>query len=150
MTSDRTIDLVKHAEAYHRTLQKYYRKLRGEAEQTRVQMALDYLIQHEASMESALRDYEKHVPENVAARWFKYSPNEALEQMLAEKEVDPKISIGDLSTWVTHLNEGLIRYYQQFVEASWPEPVQEVMERLLEMEREEQKRTVRALQEQAG
>lgn len=148
MTSDRTIDLVKRSEAFHRRLQTYYSQLRGKVANERVLLALDYLVEHEARMETELRQYEQHVPENVAARWFNYSPNDELERLLAESDLPTDVTIEQLSTWVAQLNDALVRYYRQFEEASWPEPLREVMERLVEMEREEQKRIVRALQEQ--
>jgi 16S rRNA C967 or C1407 C5-methylase (RsmB/RsmF family) len=114
MTSDRTIDLVKRSEACHRTLQAYYRQLKAKVANERVRLALDYLIAHEASMEAALRQYETHVPNNVAERWFQYSPNEELERLLAASDLPTDLTIEQLSTWVVRLNDGLIQYYRQF------------------------------------
>ena len=148
MTSDQTIDIVKHTRDCHRTLQRYYRDLKGRVASERVQLALDFLIAHEASMETALSQYETQVPHNIAQRWFKYSPNEELKRLLAEEDLPPDMSIEHLSAWVARLNDGLIQSYRQFEEASWPEPLREVMQRLVALEHEGRKRVVRALQEQ--
>lgn len=148
MSSDTAVDIVCRGEEYHRTLGAFYRGLRQRATNERTKMALEFLEQHESGLESALRAYGKDIPAPQSDRWFKYSPNEALEKEIKAADVQPDIPVEKLLDLAQQLGEGLVRYYRQFAETAVPEDLQEAMEHLLQLEQEGQKRVSSALQEQ--
>ena len=148
MSSDTTKDIVHRGEEFHRALEGYYRSLKERVTEERAKMALDFLVQHEASMASSVRAYEKDLPYPMSDRWFKYSPNEALAKEMAETVVPPDIGVSRLMELALHFSQSITCYYKQFAETAVPEPLDEALNRLLEFEQEGQKKITAALQQQ--
>ncbi|MCC6145184.1 MAG: hypothetical protein IT368_15360, partial [Candidatus Hydrogenedentes bacterium] len=75
MGSTRIIDIIRRAEQFHRDLARYYQRLGDHARSAEVKQALDFMSQHERSMQKIIQEYEKETPENVAETWVKSVPH---------------------------------------------------------------------------
>ena len=140
---ERTQDVLDHARAFHKELQRLYQQLSTETEKERVKMLLEYLSRHEEHLEQSLSAYEAGASKRVLDTWFKYVPQEDKLQKFRDVKLEPEMSVDDVIEVALQMDNCLVDFYKDMAEVAVSQEVKEVFTNLLEMEEQEKHKLVR-------
>ncbi|HNR29435.1 MAG TPA: hypothetical protein PKI11_00970 [Candidatus Hydrogenedentes bacterium] len=147
MAAHQMIDLLRFTEQFHKDLADYYERLGHEMRREDVRQALDYMAHHERCLQLCFHDYEVAAPKPVTQAWLKNPPDFQYPDGLREKRVNPEMSVEEVLGLAIRFDEALIAFYQRLAEQALPGDLRAAIDAILEMEREEEKRLVRGLQD---
>lgn len=146
MAAVQMIDLLKRGEQFHKDLADYYENLESHMRREEVRRVLEYMSWHERCLEHCFHDYEKSAPQGVAHAWFKGVPDINLARLLDEARIAPDASVDDVLQLALRVDDALIEIYKFLRERTMSEELKEVLDQLMTMEREEEKRMAWSLQ----
>jgi len=141
------LDLLRRAQAFHQNLARYYDALSHEAQREDVKFVLEYMSRHEQVLEECIRQYERDAPKGVLRRWFQYSPETGLAEMMRNADLSPDMDVGQVIRTAMEFDDALIKIYRQLRDIAVPSELQDALTNLIEMEETEKRRMVRKLQE---
>lgn len=84
MQFEQVKDVLNHVIAYHNELSSEYAKLAEQAHDTRVQMLLNYLAEHEEKLRAGLEGYQSGDHRSVLDTWMQNAPNIGHPKVLEE------------------------------------------------------------------
>jgi rubrerythrin len=146
MAAMQMIDLLRRGERFHGGLAAYYEALRNVARREDVQQVLDYLVEHERSIEKCFHEYETTAPKGVSGTWFKITPETCLKKLMEETEIDPDMTVDDLIQHALRFDDCLVALYRQLTEMAISEDLGEALNRILSLEETHERRMVWDLQ----
>jgi tagatose-1,6-bisphosphate aldolase len=148
MGSIRIIDILHRAEQFHRDLARYYQRLGDHSQSADVKRALEFMSQHEQSMQKIVQEYEKETPENVGETWVKSIPHITELQCVDRAELPDDVSVDDVIEIAMQWRKLLLDLYSSLADRSIISvDAREAMQRMLQLEDEENRRVVRGLSE---
>lgn len=147
MPAQQMRDLLHLTEQFHGALAEYYQSIENAVRREDVKQTLDFLSRHEQFIMMALEEYERSAPKGVADAWFTNFPGFKMPEPLKEQPVDPEMSVEELLELALHFDNSLIAWYQQIAARDLPDELRAAIESILELEREEEKRIVRGVQQ---
>jgi hypothetical protein len=136
-------DVLEYGQKTHADLQSFYRSINDEKQQTRVQMLLDYLSQHEQHLEEALADFEGEAKKQILETWLQYKPSINIEKLIGDQSIQPNMPMDEVTKIAIDFDNALIELYRESAAAIDVPQVKQVFENLLEMENHEKLRFVR-------
>ncbi len=137
-------DVVDHSRQLHQQISQFYHKLSEKNAQARVSMLLEFLQRHEANLADTLNKFEKDKSQKVLDSWLQFSPDQDLNQELAEMEVNENMDADDVVEVALKLDKYFIDLYQDMVDGATSSAVKEVFQNLLDMEEHERIQTAKA------
>ena len=143
-TFERAKDVLDNVQGFHDQVGQLYHELSDRAENERVKMLLGFMSDHEQKFCQSLASYEETMPRAVRDTWFQYTQEETTETFLKKLDLQPKLSIDDvtdLGMRVDSYLESLFQELSSIADSEGAIEVQEVFRNLLEME-QEAKRTL--------
>jgi len=147
MRFEQTRAILQHlAPDYHRTISHYYRDLTDGEVSPRVQLMLDYLIDHEQHRALALEVYCHEASEHVLAYWFKgmeVNFPEAQQDILGE---ETRTDLDQLIKAAVTYKTTLINYFAHLLEHCTDEYVENLFKTLKYQEEKAMKRMIRHAQ----
>lgn len=147
MPAQQMRDLLHLTERFHGALAEYYRRLENKVRREEVKQILGFLGRHEQFIKMALEEYERSAPKGVANAWFTNFPAFKMPEPLKDRPVDPEMSVEELLELALHFDNSLIAWCQQIAARELPGELRAAIEAILELEREEEKRIVRGVQQ---
>jgi len=146
MPAQKMLDLLKRGEQFHQNLAAYYQRLGKEVRRTDVKHVLEYMQRHEEYLEHCFHEYQLDAPKSVRDAWFRAAPTLDLDKMMRDATIDPEMRVDDVIAMALHFDDCLIQLYRQFAEIAVSENLRDALNTLLEMEREEERKAIWALQ----
>ncbi|MFW5639903.1 MAG: hypothetical protein ACOC0H_01915 [Thermodesulfobacteriota bacterium] len=131
---ERVRDVIAYAQAFHRKLSGYYRRLREMNQPERVLMLLDYLQSHEDRLIEALDDFSDEAGKRVLETWFQYTPEKDILGPLKATDPAPDLTVEQVMKTAMKMDTTLIRFLEELTEQADSQPVTEVFQKLVEME----------------
>lgn len=147
MAAHQMIDLLRFTEQFHRDLADYYEQLGHEVRREDVKQTLDYMAHHERCLQLCFHEYETAAPKPVTQAWLKNPPEFRYPDGLREKRLHPDMSVDEVLHLAIQFDEALIAFYQHLAGQHLPGELRAAIDAILDMEREEEKRLVRGVQD---
>ena len=147
MPAQQMTDLLRLTEQFHERLAQYFHELESDVQREEIRQALEFMSQHEQCIKTALEEYERTAPKSVANAWFKNFPEFRLPDALRDNHIDPDVSPEGLIDLAISLDASLITLYRQLAARDLPDSLHEAIQAVLDLEREEEKRIIRGVQD---
>ncbi|MBP7275731.1 MAG: hypothetical protein KBA51_05970 [Kiritimatiellae bacterium] len=128
MPLEQARDVVAHARSFHRELGEFYQKLEHQVQRERVQLLLEYLVDHEKRMADQMDALEESLPQSVLNTWFKNAPQAPEPVSPSDRRIRPDMSPSEVICLALDLDERMLNVFKQVALQS---PVQEVREAFL-------------------
>ncbi len=138
MPYKKTRDILDRAKAFHSNISKHYHTLSAAAEKEKVKILLDYLSRHEKNLAKSLEEYEEEASREILENWFKFTPENSIDECFKKLEVTPSMSLDDVVSLALSFDDRLVDLYREAARISPSEEVRDVFKNLLEMEKEEE------------
>lgn len=136
MPLEQARDVVAHARSFHRELGGFYQKLEHQVHRERVQLLLEYLVEHEKRMADQMDALEESLPRSVLDTWFKNAPDAPEPISESDSRIRPDMTPSEVICLALDLDERMLRVFKQVALQS---PVQEVREAFLALYQEGRK-----------
>ena len=133
-----TRDILDRAKAFHTNISKHYHTLSAAVEKEKVKILLGYLSRHEKNLAKSLEEYEEEASREILENWFKFTPENSINDFFRDLEVTPSMSVDDVISLALSFDNRLVDLYREAARISPSEEVREVFNNLLEMEKEEE------------
>lgn len=144
MAPRRMIDLLKHAEAFHHKLSVFYAFQSRETHNDALRTLLQYMSRHEDILEHAIQSYEDGASKSVLDSWFKVSPDFSRFPHLEDLELGGEMTADEVVDLALALDNVLIAMYEELQREAVSADLREALDSLLDMERREEIRLMRA------
>ena len=142
-------DVLHHCQTFHRKVGGYYLTLRGNVVSPRVQLFLDYLVDHENKVADALVDYEESAPSRVMNTWFQTITVTDSLPIFDRVQLNPEMSLNDVLDIGLHFDTVLLDCYRVVRDSVEYAEVRDVFQNLFEFEEQEIQTLVRVAQSTA-
>ena len=143
MKFEQTRDFIEHAISFHDLLSDHFREMSRKAENPRLKLLLDYLIEHEKAQACRLRTYAEDAAQDVLDVWFQFSDCEKRFEELKSRLDVKEPSLDKVIEQVVDLYDCLIHQFQHFSQNTSIEEVSSVFTNIASFEKKEKLRVVR-------
>lgn len=143
MKFERVADLIDHAKSFHLLIADYYQNLRWNAQNPRLKLLLDYLIDHEKGLQDRLVEYSENAPTKVINTWFQFTTCEERFGQLKSSLNAADLSVEDVIVRTICLYDCLISNFEILAKNAEIDEVRDVFNAIAAMERKEQRKIVR-------
>ncbi|MCX4025675.1 hypothetical protein H0A36_20000 [Endozoicomonas sp. SM1973] len=132
-------DVLDYVVKTHWQMSQLYQKLSHKAEQEKVKLLLDYLVEHEKAISDYLIKIEEHTPSQVINLWYQELTNDPLFRQYHAKDFDKDISLNDVMQIALELDDRLIDLYQLLASHAKSHQAKETLNNLLYLEKQRKK-----------
>lgn len=132
-------DILDYVVKTHQQMSQLYQNLSHKAEQKKVKLLLDYLVEHEKAISSNLLEIEEHTPSQVLNLWYQELTRDPLFRQYHEKDYGKDISLNDVIQIALELDDRLIDLYQLLASHTKSNKAKETLNNLLYMEKQRKK-----------
>lgn len=143
MKFEQTSDLIKHARSFHQLIATFLSQTRESLDSPRMQMLLDYLVQHEMDMDTKLAEYEQHASQGLMDTWVQFSTCEAKFKKLQTKLQLPETSVEEVIFLMVSVYDCLIENFELMAKQAEIDDVGNVFTNIAAMERKQKLKIVR-------
>ncbi|MBP8130260.1 MAG: hypothetical protein KA184_11840 [Candidatus Hydrogenedentes bacterium] len=147
MAAHQMIDLLRFTEQFHQDLADYYEQLGQQAQREDVKQTLDYMAHHEHCLQLCFHEYELGAPKPVTQAWLRNPPEFRFPSGLREKRISADMTVDEVLRLALQFDEELIAFYERLAGLDLPGELRAAIDAILDMEREEEKRLVRGIQD---
>jgi len=144
MRFEKTRDVLAHARDFHTKVSALYQRLAAATDNKRIQLVLNYMSQHEQSLEQGLAKYEAESPKSLLDTWFQFTHDEttlhALQEDLPQAE---ELTVDDVIDLAMKCDNCLIELYREMANSADSREINEMFVSLLELEKKEVLQLVR-------
>ena len=144
MAPRRMIDLLRHAESFHHDLSVFYAFQSREIQDATLRTLLQYMSRHEDILEHAIQSYEEGASKSILDSWFKVSPDFSQFPHLEDLELGDEMTAEEVVDLALALDNVLIAMYEELQREAVSADLREALENLLDMERHEEIKLMRA------
>ena len=148
-TFEQAKDVLHHCQSFHRKVGGYYTTLRDNVNSPRVQLLLDYLVDHEHKIADALEKYEETASRNVLNTWLQTITVTERLPLFDRVECDPDMTLDDVLDIGLHFDTVLMNCYRVVRDSVEYQEVRDVFQNLMEFEEQERNSLVRVAQSTA-
>lgn len=127
-------DLVTHVRSLHGRLRNRVRNARQRENDERARLLLEFIDEHEASLERAIESTEQRGGDTVLETWLQFEPNTEVERAMKRLEEESALSRDEMVTLVLETENALVRLYDLLRGTNSSFTVQSFFTSLLEME----------------
>lgn len=135
-------DMLSYARSFHSELADFYQRQAGGTDDMRLQMTMNYLVEHERNLASALQRYHEGAEQKILQSWLDHVPE--LETLPVLEDVTGTLSVGkpeqDAVDLALEIDERLIGAYEALTRRAGIDEVAELFRNLAEQQRNEQRR----------
>ncbi|WP_163835167.1 hypothetical protein [Spartinivicinus ruber] len=132
-------DVLDYVVKTHWQMSQLYQKLSRKAEQKKVKLLLDYLVEHEKAISDNLLKIEEHAPSQVINLWYQELTNDPLFKQYHAKDYGKDISLNDVIEIALELDDRLIDLYQLLASHAQSSKAKETLNNLLYIEKQRKK-----------
>ena len=143
MAIKQTKDVLDQVVRFHKKVAWFLDWLGNGSHGERTKLLLDHISRHEKHMQKVLQDYEENVRESVLQTWFQETPDLDFFQCIENIELNQEQSVDDLIEFACKLDDCVIAHYQRVAECAGSPKIQEVFNKLLELENREKIKMVK-------
>lgn len=144
MAPRRVIDFLHWAENYHERLAEFYRDREQEAAQTEVKALLSFMAGHQEALRAIIADYERGASRAILETWYKNSPDPQTFKDPNAAGFHPDMTLGEVIDRALELDKSLVSMYEMLLRSAPAEGLSEMLESLLEKERNTEVKVMRA------
>ena len=148
-TFEQTKEVLHHCQRFHRKVGAYYSQLKDHSNSARVQLFLDYLVDHEEKVATALERYEETAPPRVLNTWLQTVTVTESLPIFDRIEIDEDMSVDEILDIGLHFDNVLRECYRVVRDNAEFGDVREAFQNLLEFEEQEKQTLVRVAQSTA-
>lgn len=136
--------LLDEAESFHRKAAQLYTRLSEDCDCPRAVMLLNYLAEHQRSIEDTIAQSRPDIPARVLKTWITTTRETShLADSVGEVAIASHgLSADDVLEMAMKLDGRVIDVYQELVDRDAPAWVTELFQNLLDMERQQEKQMV--------
>lgn len=145
MAFEQVRDVIDRARRFHHEIAEFYRQLEDHTDKEKVKMILQYLERHELILEGKLKEFEDDAGANILDTWFKYAPNEEIQRIIAQLEVQDDMSPAEVVQMALKLDDAMLSLYRQAADHAAVEEVRDVFNNLFEEGRKSRDKMVLAI-----
>ena len=136
-------DIIDHAKSFHQLIGEYYQSLKEKSENPRLEILLDYLIEHERNLQDRLTEYGMNAPKKVMKTWFQFATcDERFHQLKSSLGAD-EVSAEDVVVKTICLYDCIIQDFENLAKNAEIDEIRDVILSIAAMERKEQRKIVR-------
>jgi hypothetical protein len=146
MAGCRTIDALRWAHEFHKSLSEYYENLSHEVHNKEAQRLLSFLGRHETFLNHCVEEYEQGGSADLLETWFKVTPEFPTMESLAEIVVSPDITAPEIIDLMIQMDALLFRLYEQLAREAISPRLREALDNLLALEKREEIRAISSAQ----
>lgn len=137
-------DYIHYGKVLHEQLAHKLHKLNAQEHNTRKQLLMDYLCEHEERMQNLLNKYEVELSPKILNAWFQFTPERLSRDFIPDFNFDEQHDAHDITMHALELDDYLIALYQELAEHTDIPAVKETMKQIVEIEQQEKMRTVKS------
>lgn len=140
----RLIDLLGEVAEVHRKLSEFYGRLGKQAERPKAKLLLEFMQQHERSVQECIQEFEEESDNEALQAWFKYTPDIEPERWIGEVEFRPDMTDDEIAAIVARIDDMLMEAFDQLADRAVPERLRDAVEAFAQIEQRAKIRALRA------
>ena len=138
MKAETVDDLLKWTRDTHGFLARRLDRHANRQTQTRTEMLMHYLAEHESALERMVAEYEGRADLGTLGTWvYDYSSEYPLEINVLDDDVSSNLSVDDISATVFGVHQQLIELYRYLMGRADTPELRELISELLDLEQHE-------------
>jgi len=112
-TFKQAAEVIKDAEKFHRELAKLYRELLQKSSDSRTQLLLKHMLEHELRMAKNLANYSEVAKHKVMQTWLQYTQEESAKDFIRKLQLSEPPTIKEIN----NMGRKVDRYFSELYEA---------------------------------
>jgi hypothetical protein len=143
----RFIDLLREAAQVHAKLSEFYGRLIKRAQRPKARLLLEFMQEHERTIQACIREFENNSNSEALQAWFKYTPEIDPDTWTSGLEFKSDMTEDDIAALIARMDDQLMSAFEEIANRTVPENVREAVENFLDLEQRAKVRALRATEE---
>lgn len=135
------------ARSFHRKLADFYQELdeATEEEKERMKLVLQYLQDHERTLDRKLSQFQTDAPKNILDTWVQFPPENRIDRIFDPKQIKSDMSVNDIVALTLDFDNALLQFYKKAQDVAATDAISEIFEDLYKEGKTERQNLVQSI-----